>query len=220
MTLEQGLAAGGAWALPIAALGGLIAGMNPCCLALYPAVTATCCGGAVTGQRVVPVRAGLFVTGTAVATTILGVAAAVAGHAVALLGRAPRYALAFVPIVMGLHLLSWLPLPLPSGDGARWRGGGALAAFGAGLLLSLVLGACGTPVLAAILSVAAYKGSVAFGALLLFVYGIANGLPLLLLGTGVSAGMARLGSTARHAWADRLAGVLLLLLGFYLLLRI
>ena len=80
--------------------------------------------------------------------------------------------------------------------------------------------ACGTPVLAAILSVAAYKGSIAFGALLLFIYGLANGLPLLLLGTGVGVGIARLRSTTMHAWADRLAGVLLLGLGFYLLLRI
>ena len=93
-----------------------------------------------------------------------------------------------------------------------------VAAFGSGLLLSLVVGACGTPVLAGILSLAAYKGSVLFGAALLFVYGLGNGLPLLLLGTGLGAAVVRVQAT--HRAADRFAGLLLIGLGFYLLLRI
>ena len=40
----KALSAGGILALPIALLGGLVSALNPCCLALYPAAAATCCG--------------------------------------------------------------------------------------------------------------------------------------------------------------------------------
>lgn len=40
---SQALAAGNMVALPLALLGGLVAGMNPCCLALYPAAAVACC---------------------------------------------------------------------------------------------------------------------------------------------------------------------------------
>lgn len=215
--LEQALGMGAAWALPAALLAGVLAGLNPCCLALYPAVTATCCAAAAAERRsVVASRAAAFVLGTAAATTLLGVLAALAGHAVALLGRGPRYALAFVPIVMGLQLAGWIRLPLPS-RGAVWRGESLAAAFVAGLLLSLVVGSCGTPVLAGILTYAAIKGSLAFGGLLLFVYGLGNGLPLLLLGTGAGALTHRFGSGQAQRWAARISGALLVGLGFYLL---
>ncbi|WP_290997284.1 cytochrome c biogenesis protein CcdA [Hyphomicrobium sp.] len=54
---------------------------------------------------------------------------------------------------------------LGAAEGARLRAGGA---FGTGFLLSPVLGPCGTPILAAVLSYAAYQGQMLYGALLLF----------------------------------------------------
>lgn len=216
--IGDALAAGGAWALGVALLAGLVAGLNPCCLALYPAVAVTCCAEAdCEGPRQrLGLRAGAYVLGTAVTTTVAGILAAAAGHAVLTLGRAPRYALALVPIVMGLHLLRWLRIPLPSWSAAK-AGGGLATAFGAGLLMALVLGSCGTPVLAGILSYAAYTGSLAFGGLLLFVYGIGNGLPLLVLGTGTGALAQRLGRGKTAAVNATVSGVLLIGLGLYLL---
>jgi len=218
MSLEQVVASGGGWAVPFAAIGGVLAGFNPCCLALYPAVTATCCARA--GERTILAlsRAAALVAGTALATTALGIIAALAGHAATMLGRGSRYALAFVPIVVGLHLIGVLRLPLPT-TGRSWHGRGALAAFATGLFLSLVIGSCGTPVLAAILSYAAYQGSVAYGGLLLFSYGIGTGLPLLILGTGIGTAVSRL-SGAAHLWLDRSAGAALVGFGFYLLTRV
>ncbi len=209
------LAASGVAAMPLALLGGIVSGLNPCCLAFYPAVTATCCASA--GARS-PALGSLvaFVAGRASATTLAGVSAALAGHAVLVLGRGPRYALAFVPILMALHLLGWLRLPFPSAP----RSTSALSvggAFVAGAALPLVLGACATPVFAAVLSYAAFTDSVWFGGALLFAYGIGSGLPLLL--AGVSAGrLARRAPGA--AWQHRLeraSALLLLVFGFYLL---
>lgn len=218
MTLEQALVNGGPWALALAGIGGVIAGLNPCCLAIYPAVTAACCTRSSAGVRMAASRAAAFVAGTALATTSLGVVAAIAGHAAATIGRGPRYALAFIPIVAGLHLLGGIRLPLPPPIRAR-QATTALAAFVAGLFLSLVVGSCGTPVLASILSYAAYRGSILYGALLLFVYGLGSGLPLLLLGTAAGSLSARVGDST-HVWFDRAAGVVLIGLGFYLLARV
>jgi cytochrome c-type biogenesis protein len=191
---EAALSAGGAAAVPRALLGGLVSGPSPCCLAFYPAVTATRC--VAVGQRS-PALGSLaaFVVGTASMSTLAGVAAALAGHAVLVLGRGPRYALACVPLLMGLHRFGWLRLPLPAAP--RWPGAvGVAGAFLAGSLLSLVLGACGTPVFAALLSYAAYTGSVGFGAVLLFAYGIGSGLPLLLAGHRATRGPLRRGRLA------------------------
>jgi len=38
------LSHGSLWALPLALLAGAIAGLNPCCVALYPSAVAVCCG--------------------------------------------------------------------------------------------------------------------------------------------------------------------------------
>ena len=210
------LTTGGVAALPLALLGGILVGLNPCCLALYPAVAGTCCASAAAERTRSVASSGVaFIAGTALATTAMGILAALAGHAVVGLGAWPRYALAAVPLLMGTHLLGWLSLPLPTG--MLWRGGGIAAAFAAGLLLTLVVGSCGTPVLAAILSYAAYKGNLVFGAALLFLYGVGYGLPLLVVGTAA-------GELARrplwHAWSERASGVALVGLGYYLILTV
>lgn len=214
---EASLASGGPAVLPLALLGGFLTGLNPCCLAFYPAVSATCC--AVVGQRT-PAFGSLaaFVAGTASATALAGVSAALAGHAVVVLGRGPRYALAFVPLLMGLHLLGWLRFPLPSAPRLPWKASVA-GAFLAGALLSLVVGACGTPVFAALLSYVAYTGHVAYGGALLFAYGTGAGLPLLLAGSGVGQLARRARGGAWQRRIDHLSGVVLVAAGFYLLIK-
>lgn len=93
-------------------------------------------------------------------------------------------------------------------------------AFGTGLLLSLNIGPCGTPVLASVLSFAAYKQSFVYGGLLLFLYGIGSGLPLMLVGTVAGSIMKRIDCSRFGNWIDPIVGSLLILLGFYLLWRI
>lgn len=126
------------------------------------------------------------------------------------------YAVALVPLTMALHLLGLVRIPVPR-LGAIRPGGGAMASFVTGLLLSLVLAPCGTPVLASVLSFAAYKRSVVFGGLLLFVYGIGAGLPVLAVGTAISGLARRLDGGGWRRWVDGATGLVLLGLGFYLL---
>lgn len=213
------LSTGGLVAFPVAFIGGVLMGLNPCCIAMYPAAAATCCAGSCSttaNTRPVIENAVLFVFGNALAITCLGIVAAVAGRTLGGLGGWVAYTVAAIPILMGLHLLGWVRLPMPKALSAPSLRG-RLGAFLGGLLLSLVIGPCGTPALAAILSYAAVKGSVVFAAGLLFFYGLGNGLPLLIVGTtagGITKRFERLGWTR---WVERAAGVAMLFLGFSLL---
>ena len=215
-TFGQALTAGNTATLPLALAGGVIAGLNPCCLALYPAAVGACCSAQAQTIKRPFGNAVAFVLGVAVAVATLGVLAAYIGR-VAAIGTPVKYGIALIPILMGVHRLGWVRLALPPATALRSGMGGA---FGTGLLLSLVIGPCGTPVLASVLSYAAYQQSFAFGGLLLFLYGVGIGLPLVLVGTAAGGALNRLERGRIGRWIDPAVGAMLILLGFYLLWRV
>lgn len=214
--LSHALTTGNVAALPLALAGGLVAGMNPCCLALYPAAAAACCGMR-QPRKTEPTRNAIaFVVGVALTVSALGVIAASIGR-LAVLASPIRYAIAMLPILVGVYYLGWVRLP---GLGLKTPSPGLGGAFGAGLLLSLIIGPCGTPMLASVLSFAAYKQSLVYGGVLLFVYGLGTALPVLLVGTAAGALLKRLDCRGFDRWIDPVVGGFLILFGFYLLLRI
>ncbi len=215
-SLRTAASTGGLVAVPLAFAGGMLAGLNPCCIPLYPAAAATCCAGHCAGSSGALRDGGAFVAGVASATAVLGILAALAGRALTGLGGWAPYLIALVPLAMGLHVLGWLNVPMPAFSGSV-KGGGVFGSFASGLLLSLVLAPCGTPVLASVLSFAAYRQSVAYGGALLFAYGLGVGLPMLVLGTVATRLAQRLDRLGWRAWVDRVAGGALLALGLYLL---
>lgn len=214
--LRTSLSAGSLVAVPLVVVGGVVTGLNPCCVALYPAAVATCCATRGDRIRLAAGAALAFVASLALATTSLGVVAALAGKTMASVGGWARSVIALVPLAMGLHLVGWLRIPVPAFS-RPGTGRGLGGAFLAGLLLSLVLAPCGTPVLASVLSYAAYEGSVPYGALLLFLFGLGAGAPVLLVGTAVGGVATRLDRAGWRPWVDRVSGVALLGVGFYLL---
>jgi len=157
-----------------------------------------------------------FVLGIAAAIAALGSIAAYVGR-IAEIGTWAKYAIAVIPILMGIYRLGWVKLPILTPKPFQPSLGGA---FGTGLLLSLVIGPCGTPVLAPVLSYAAYKQNLTYGALLLFIYGLGTGLPLVLVGTATGGLLKRLDCSCFGRLLDPIIGSSLLLLGFYLLWRI
>ncbi len=211
--LHDALKGGTLLAFPLSLIGGLIAGFNPCCLALYPAAAAACCTGTACSPRRSFLHALAFLLGMALALSLLGLAAGIVGRITGP-GIVWRYLIAVIPITMGLNLLGWISLPLARLAKFTARGGGA---FGTGFALSLVIGPCGTPLLAAVLSYAAYKGGLIYGALLLFLYGIGAGTPMLLVGVFAGHITQKMELAGLKHWVDGAAGVFLILLGFYLL---
>ncbi len=213
--LRGALTGGSPLALPLAMFGGLAAGLNPCCLPLYPAAAATCC--AARDERLVRSlgNSAAFVAGMALSTSLLGVVAAVGGRALMGLGGWPRYLVAIVPLAIGALALGWVRVPLPR-FAPRARAG-ALGALFAGMVLSLVIAPCGTPVLASVLGYAALRGSMAYGTALLFSYGLGAGLPILFAGAALGRLAAWLDGRGWRRWVDRVTGATAIGVGFYLL---
>ena len=214
ISVGEVLARGNALALPLVLASGFLAGTNPCCLALYPAAASCCAPGSVDTHH--PTRRVLaFVLGVASATALLGLFAALAGRMMGQLGTPVRYVIAVIPILMGLHLVGFLRLPL-SAVPARLMPSNLFGAFGCGFLMSVAVSPCSTPVLASVLSYVAYKGSVLYGAMLLFVYGIGVAMPLFLVGTASSTVVRRLEKYGYRRWGDKISGTALIALGLYL----
>lgn len=88
------------------------------------------------------------------------------------------------------------------------------SAFLAGMLLSVLVGSCGTPILVALLSYAAVQGNLLKGGTLMLLYGLGSGIPLLLAGT-LAAKVTRRWLADPHR-LDQAAGLILLTLGYYL----
>ncbi len=211
--LHDALKGGNLLALPLSLIGGLIAGFNPCCLALYPAAAATCCTGTACSPRRSFLHAVAFLFGMAMALSLLGLAAGILGRITGP-GIVWRYLIAAIPIIMGLNLLGWISLPLDRLAKFTAQGGGA---FGTGFTLSLVIGPCGTPLLAAVLSYAVYNGGLIYGAALLFLYGVGVGTPMLLVGVFTGHIAQKMELAGLKHWIVGAAGASLILLGFYLL---
>lgn len=208
------LARGNALALPLVLAGGLLAGTNRCCLALYPAAASCCAPGSVDTCH--PTRCVFAsVLGVACATAILGVFAALAGRIMGQSGTPVRYVISAIPILMGLHLVGFLRLPL-SAVPARLMPTNVVGAFGCGFLMSVAVSPCSTPVLASVLSYVAYKGSALYGAVLLFVYGIGVAMPLFLVGTAFNTLTRGLDKHGYRRWGDNISGTALIALGLYL----
>jgi len=196
-------------------VGGLIAGVNPCCIALYPVAAGTCCAAPAERMSITLRRATAFALGVATATSALGLLAALAGRTLRSFGTWPYFVIALIPIIAGLHLLGVVRLPLSwfrRSNAAQQSG-----ALAAGFLAALLLAPCGTPILAAVLSYAAYVGSAATGTLLLFIYGVGLSMPLLLVGTASGAASARLARSSAMIWIERASGAALVAMGLYLL---
>ena len=80
LNLSQALSGGNLLALPIAFAGGVVAAMNPCCLALYPAAAGSCCP--ILEEQTIRRSFGnavAFVLGIAIAIAALGLIAAYLG---------------------------------------------------------------------------------------------------------------------------------------------
>jgi cytochrome c-type biogenesis protein len=209
------LADGSLGALPafaVAFAGGMVAGFGPCVLPMLPAVF-----GYVTGQVAetpgIPGRttwlrglalAATFVLGMSLFFASIGALAAILGRAL-LAGAWAHYIVAAICLVLGLQMVGVIDLPfdalnrfVPNTHPERR---GFVGAFLFGILFAVVASPCSTPILAAIATIAATRGSVPQGAALLFAYGLGKGVPLMLLGLAA-------GSLAVMRSISRATGVL------------
>ncbi|HUG40675.1 MAG TPA: cytochrome c biogenesis protein CcdA [Longimicrobiales bacterium] len=201
---------------------GLAMGLAPSSYALYPVVVGYVAGeeDEVSGRRGLSLALA-FVLGTATVDAALGALFGLIGGVV--IEVVARYVVlwnalvAALLIVFGLALLRIFRVKWPVLK-MTWRKAHSIpGAYALGIPFGLTACPACTPMMLPMLAAAAATGTWWFGALLMFVFGLARGLPLLLVGMG-AGWFARL--NAATVWAARFqtaAGWLLLLGGAYFL---
>ena len=209
-----------------AALGaGLLLSFTPCVLPLIPIIS-----GIIVGQRAPASRlrgggiATVYVLGTAATYAVIGAVAGATGEQLQAYFQ-NAWAIGFVSSVLTLMALSMfglftlqLPSSLQSWVSSRsdtLSGGSIVMIFLLGALSALIVGACVSPLLVSILSVAILNGDPTLGAALMFAMALGMGVILITLGFGADIMLPRAG-----AWMTRvnhMFGVGLLAVAIYLL---
>ena len=207
------------WLAPLLALlAGVLTSFTPCSLSSIPLVIAYVGGIGVEPKKAFRLSL-VFALGAAITFTVLGVVAASVGQ---LLGTGAKWWYIVLGILMVLMALqTWevvniIPSTYLAGK-SKLRGyAGAMII---GMLGGLFSSPCATPVLIALLAIAAGSGNLLWGALLMLVYGVGHGALAVLAGSSIGA-VNRLMQSERYGALSRILkivmGVLILIIGLYL----
>lgn len=199
-------------------LGGIVTSIGPCNILLIPVLMAYV-GGTSDVSKAKSFWLSLsFTLGTSTTFALLGVIVSIIGGIFGTSKSLLIYIAAAVSIIVGLKMLGVVKFNLPNVSSKILRKPnrkGVWAAFLLGLMIGLAGSQCGTPVLFAILSLVMSKGKIAYGAMLLFIYGLGRGVPVIIAGTftGFAKGLPGLAK-----WAgvfEKIAGTILIGIGFY-----
>jgi cytochrome c-type biogenesis protein len=199
-------------------LGGVITSLGPCNVATIPLIVGFVGGSHDLSRRRAFVLSLSFAIGLAITFMLLGVVAAVVGGLIGGTSRVWFYLVAAVCVIIGLQMLGVIHLPIPLWfGGLRERIGlkGVPGALALGLVSGLVASQCATPVLAAILTYVMAEGALLYGAVLLLIYALGRGVPVVLAGTFTGA-VKRLQAMGRWSTLiERVSGVIMLGVGLY-----
>ncbi|WP_107313831.1 protein-disulfide reductase DsbD [Burkholderia metallica] len=188
-------------------VAGVVLSLLPCSYPMIPIVSAIIIGQ---GTRATHARGFAlsltYVVGMALVYTVLGIAAALVGQSLGAWLQNPWVLGAFGVLLtaFAISLISGKDIALP----ARWQNGAAdassarqgghfVAVAAMGALSALVVGACMTAPLFAVLAFIAHTGNALLGGAALFAMGLGLGVPLLVVGVGAGTVLPRAG-----AWMD------------------
>ncbi len=159
--------------------------LSPCHLASIPLIV-----GFISGQgRVSTARASgiatLFAVGILVTIAAIGAITAAGGRMMGDMGRWGNYFVAAILFVVGLYLLSVIPMPWSGPGQVNMKRKGPLAAFILGLVFGIALGPCTFAYMAPMLAVTfkLAKSAPLYGASLLMAYGVGHCSVIVLAGT-------------------------------------
>jgi len=196
--------------------------LSPCHLASIPLIV-----GFIDQQGRVSTRrafmiALLFSLGILITIGVIGSVTAAAGRMMGDVGRWGNYGVAVIFFAVGLYLLGVINLPLPSAAQPGIKSKGLLAAFVLGLVFGVALGPCTFAYMAPMLGVTFRLAStnLAYGVLLLVLYGVGHCGVIVLAGTFSEAVQHYLNWNERSKGAvvlKKACGVLVLLGGLWLL---
>ncbi|MGI5881014.1 MAG: cytochrome c biogenesis CcdA family protein [Syntrophomonadaceae bacterium] len=198
-------------------LAGIVTSIGPCNLSLIPIIIAHV-GGSELGRKRAFALSVAFTLGTATTFVILGFIIGLIGGIFGLQQSLIYYFVAAVCILMGMQLLGAISFNInfrPAWADRAGSSGGLGGSYVLGLAMGLVGSQCGTPILLAILSLALASGKWLYGAVLLFIYALGRGVPLVAVGTFTGL-ITRMELFARWSMAlDKVSGSILIVAGAY-----
>ncbi len=195
--------------------------LSPCHLASIPLIVAFVEGqGRISTRRAFLISTA-FASGVLASIAAIGVATAAAGRMMGDVGQYGNYLVALIFFIIGLHLLEVIPLPWSGPGQVALKRKGVLAALLLGLLFGVALGPCTFAFMAPVLGVAfqAAGAGMAFGVLLLAVYGVGHCSVIVFAGTFTEVVQRYLNWNEQSRGAAilrKVCGALLLLGGLYL----
>ena len=217
---------GGAGDLAIALLAGVVSFLSPCVLPLVPGYLSFITGVTPAepawkeghSARAVLLPSLLFVLGFSIVFMILGASASALGDLLLEYQRTIQRVLGVFVITMGFLLLGIVKVPWLYGearfDMAKTHVLGRGSAVVTGMAFAFGWTPCVGPILTSILAISMSSGDAARGAVLLGVYSVGLGIPLVTVGLLYGRLRGALGWLNRRALTiNRVAGVLLMLLG-------
>jgi len=198
-------------------LAGIATSITPCNVSMVPVIIAHVSGSRA-GRKKGFVLSSFFTLGTATTFMLLGLIIASIGGIFGTSQKVIYYFVAGVCIIIGLNLLGLIPLNFSYGYGLTDRVGnpkGYLGSYMLGMVMGLAGSQCGTPIMLAILSLALAKGQWLYGAVLLFIYALGRGVPIVVVGTFTGL-ITHMDAFARWSGVmNKVAGFLLLGVGSY-----
>jgi cytochrome c-type biogenesis protein len=196
--------------------------LSPCHLASIPLIVGFVDEqGRISTKRAFAIST-LFAGGILITIAAIGVVTALSGRMVGDIGGWVNYVVAVVFFAVGLHLLGVIPAPWSGPGQVGMKRKGLWAAFIMGLVFGIALGPCTfafmAPVLAITFKVASEK--LAYGILLLAIYGIGHCSVIVLAGTSTELVQRYLNWNENSRGAvvlRKVCGVLVLVGGLYLI---
>lgn len=199
----------------LAFVGGLIASVSPCILAMLPVNLSYIGTRNITSFRDSLVKASLFVLGTITILSLFGLVSSFAGAVMIDYRGYINIAVGTIISIMGLSLLGIVKVSLPGVN----INASNLGPYGVGLTFGLVSSPCASPVLFAVLAAAAGTGSQLLGTLTMISYAL--GYTIIIFLASLLAGFAKQAkSLIQHSeLIIRMGSFALILAGLYYLIN-
>ena len=201
-------------------LGGIIASISPCSLAMLPLII-----GYVGGySKETPLKTFMqlccFILGTAIVFTLIGIACALTGNVFASsIGGYFTVAIASLLLVMGLKLLDILEFETPTIIKAmpqNTTNSIFIYPILLGITFALAGTPCSTPILAGIMAFAAMGKNLSLAIIMLFLFALGQGVILIVAGLFTS-GLKNMRAITKYTnWLVKFSGILLLIAACYL----
>ena len=205
-------------------LGGLIASISPCSLAMLPMIIGYIGGYSDEKPSKTLVQMIFFVLGTAVVFTLIGIICAITGKVfVSFAGGYFGLFIAAIVLIMGLKLVGVMDFELPvviKEIPQNKAQSTYLYPILLGAVFALAGTPCSTPILAAIMAFASLSASLAQAVVMLFLFAIGQGLILIVAGFLTSRLKNWKGFYKFSDVLLKISGVLLILAALYIYYKI